>query len=186
MTLGVDDSVIVAQHGTGDFTQIGPTFISTQSLAVDRINDTSAYPAFTNNLTLSTMELYAGSTTLMYWDSAAPSSNINSSGYDIVVGVNGVYKIGTSYQFISGGSSDEVEFFFLKNDAVISRSGGIVQVQNNEEIVQYCEILETLNNGDKIQAGCWTSNAGVYVSTINGNVIQSPAVILTMYRVDTV
>jgi hypothetical protein len=72
----------------------------------------------------------------------------------------------------------------LKNDTVISRSGGIVEVQNNQEIVQYAEVLETCVNGDKIQAGCFTSGTGVYVSTINGNVIQSPAVILTMYRVD--
>jgi hypothetical protein len=130
------------------------------------------------------MELYAASTTLMYWDSVSPSSNINSSGYDVVVGVDGTYKIGASYQFISGGTSDEVEFFLLKNDSVISRSGGIVEVANNQEIVQYAEILETCLNGDKIQAGCYTANSGVFVSTINGNVIQSPAVILTMYKVD--
>jgi hypothetical protein len=161
----------------------GP-FVSTLALNVSSINNNDANPAFTNNLMVSTMELYPASTTLMYWDSASPSLNINSSGYDAVVGINGNYKIGASYQFISGGVSDEVEFFFLKNDSVISRSGGIVEVTNNQEIVQYCEIIETLVNGDKIQAGCWTSNAGVYVSTINGNVIQSPAVILTMYKLD--
>jgi hypothetical protein len=165
-------------------TQVAPASISTLNLNVSTINGLDARPAFTNNLMLSTMELYATSTTLMYWDSASPSSNINSSGYDIVVGVDGTYKIGTSYQFVSGGSASEVEFFLLKNDTVISRSGGIVEVQNNQEIVQYAEVLETCVNGDKIQAGCFTSGTGVYVSTINGNVIQSPAVILTMYRVD--
>ena len=160
--------------------------LSSLTLNVSSINATSAQPAFTNNLMLSTMQLYNASTTLMYWDSASPSSNINTSGYDAVVGVNGTYKIGVSYQFISAGSPNEVEFFVLKNNNVISRSGGIVEVQNNQEIVEYAEILESCVNGDIIQAGCYTTGAGVYVSTINGSVIQSPAVILTMYRVDTV
>jgi hypothetical protein len=160
--------------------------ISTQALFVSSINATSAQPAFTNNLTLSSMTLIPASTTLMYWDSASPSSNINTSGYDAVVGVDGTYKIGVSYQFISAGSSDEVEFFILKNNSVISQSGGIVEVQNNTEIVSYAEVLETLANGDIINAGCFTNGSGVFVSTINGNVIQSPACILTMYRVDTV
>ena len=158
--------------------------ISAPQVLISSINGHDARPAYTNNLMLSTMELYATSTTLMYWDSASPSSNINSSGYDAVVGVNGTYKIGVSYQFISGGSSDEVEFFVLKNNNVIVRSGGIVEVQNNQEIVEYAEIIEQCANGDVIQAGCFTRNPGVYVSTINGNVIQSPAVILTMYKVD--
>jgi hypothetical protein len=69
---------------------------------------------------------------------------------------------------------------------VISQSGGIQQVENNQEIVSYVESIETLANGDTIQVGCYTTGTGVYVSTINGAIIQSPAVILTMYRVDTV
>jgi hypothetical protein len=158
--------------------------LSTQSLFVSSINGNDARPAFTNNLMLSTMELYAASTTLMYWDSTTTSSNINTSGYDAVVGVNGHYKIGTSFQFLSGGSPNEVEFFLLKNDSVISQSGGIQEVDVNQEVVSYVELIEPLNNGDKIQVGCYTAGTGVYVSTINGNVIQSPAVILTMYKID--
>lgn len=160
--------------------------ISAPSLLVSSINGTDARPAYTNNLMLSTMELYAASTTLMYWSTVTTSSNINTSGYDTVVGLDGVFKIGTSFQFLSAGSADEVEFFLLKNDNVIAQSGGIQSVQNNEEIVTYVEVLEPLVNGDKIQVGCFTNNTGVFVSTINGNVIQSPAVIMTMYRVDTV
>jgi hypothetical protein len=158
--------------------------LSTQSLFVSSINGNDARPAYTNNLMLSTMELYNASTTLMYWDSTTASSNINSSGYDVVAGVNGHYKIGASFQFISGGGANEVEFFIVKNDSVISQSGGIIEVQNNEEIIQYVESIESLVNGDKIQIGCYATGTGVYVSTINGNVIQSPAVILTMYKVD--
>lgn len=159
--------------------------VSTQGLLVSSINGYAAGPAFTNNLMTSTMELYAASTTLMYWDSTTTSDNINTTGYDAVVGINGNYKIGASFQFISGGATDEVEFFILKNDAVISQSGGIIELQNNAELVTYVESIESLANGDKIQIGCYTANSNVFVSTINGNVIQSPACILTMYKVDS-
>jgi hypothetical protein len=166
-------------------TFISSGVVSTPSLLVSSINGYAAGPAFTNNLMLSTMELYAASTTLMYWDSVTTSDNINSSGYDAVVGINGNYKIGASFQFVSGGSADEVEFFILKNDAVISQSGGIIELENNAELVTYVESIEPLINGDKIQIGCYTANSNVFVSTINGTVIQSPAVILTMYKVDS-
>jgi hypothetical protein len=143
-----------------------------------------ARPAFLNALTTSTMELYTASTTLMSLDSNTTSSNINISGYDAVVGVNGTYKIGTSFQFISPGSADEVEFFVLKNNVPISYGGGICSVQNNEEIIQYCEIVEPLVNGDAIQVGCFTNGTNVFVSTVVGTAIISPAMILTMYKVN--
>ena len=158
--------------------------ISAPTLLVSSINGNDARPAFTNNLMLSTMELYAASTTLMYWDSTTTSSNINSSGYDVVTGLNGTFKIGASFQFVSAGAADEVECFLLKNNAVISQAGGIVEVANNTELVTYFEVIEPLVNGDTIQVGCYTANNGVFVSTINGTVLQSPAVILTMYKVD--
>jgi hypothetical protein len=160
--------------------------ISAPQVLVSSINGTDARPAYTNNLMLSTMELYNASTTLMYWSTVTTSSNINTTGYDVVPGLNGTFKIGTSFQFVSGGGTNEVEFFLLKNNNVISQSGGIQQVENNQEIVSYVESIETLANGDTIQVGCYTTGTGVYVSTINGAIIQSPAVILTMYRVDTV
>jgi hypothetical protein len=165
-------------------TIITPGILSTPSILVSSINGYDARPALTNNLMLSTMELFAASTTLMYWDSTTTRDNINTSGYDAVVGVNGNYKIGASFQFVSGGATDEVEFFLLKNDAVISQSGGIIELENNAEAVTYVESIESLVNGDKIQIGCYTANSNVFVSTINGNVIQSPACILTMYKVD--
>jgi hypothetical protein len=176
----------VSLGGAGaNATIINNGLLSTTAISISSINGYDAGPAYTNNLALSTFELYAGSTTLMAWSNVTTSANINSSGYDVVVGRNGAYKIGASFQFISGGASDEVEFFILKNDSVISQSGGIIQVQNNEEIVTYVESIESLVNGDKIQIGCFTNNPGVFVSTINGNVIQSPAVILTMYKIDS-
>jgi hypothetical protein len=165
-------------------TQVAPASVSTLNLEVSSINGNDARPAFVNAFSLSTMELAVASTTLMYWTNRTAFSNINVSGYDAVVGVNGNYKIGASYQFVSGGSSSEVEFFFLKNNVPISYGGGIVEVQNNQELVQYCEIIEPLNNGDVIQAGCLTSGSGVFVSTITGTAIESPGVILTMYKVD--
>ena len=169
----------------GGQTIISSGVVSTPSLLVSSINGYAAGPAFTNSLMTSTMELYAASTTLMYWDSTTTSENINVSNYDAVVGINGNYKIGASFQFISGGSADEVEFFILKNDAVIPQSGGIIELQNNAELVTYVESIESLANGDKIQIGCYTANSNVFVSTIVGARISSPSVILTMYKVDS-
>jgi len=177
-------TAIGGQSATGFDNLITVPKISTLALEVSSIVGNDARPAYTNNLMLSTMELYAASTTLMYWDRQSPLSNIHTSGYDVVTGLNGTFKVGTSFQFVSGGPSDEVEFFLLKNGSVLSNSGGIVEVQNNQEIVEYSELIETFVNGDTLQVGCWTSNAGVYVSTIQGNQIQSPAVILTMYKID--
>ena len=162
---------------------LGP-FVSTLALNVSTINGNDPTPAYLNALTTSTMLLYSGSTTLMSLDSRTAFSNINISGYDAVVGVNGTYKIGTSFQFISPGSADEVEFFVLKNSVPISYGGGICQVQNNQNIIQYCEIVEPLINGDAIQVGCYTTGANVYASTTTGVAIVSPAMILTMYKVD--
>ena len=184
MNIGVDDSVLIAQNGGSDFTQIGPTYLNTVDINVSTINGNDARPAYTNNLTLSSMTLIPASTTLMYWDTVTTSSNINTSTYDAQVRVTGAYKIGASFQFISAGSSDEVEFFILKNNTVISQSGGIVEVLNNAEEISYAESVEQLIEGDTIQIGCFTNGSGVFVSTINGNVIQSPACILTMYKVD--
>lgn len=165
-------------------TLVAPQSISTLALNVSSINGNDAQPAYLNALTTSTLLLYAGSTTLMSLDSRTAFSNINISGYDAVVGLNGTYKIGTSFQFISPGSADEVEFFVLKNNSPISYGGGVCQVQNNQNIIQYCEIVETLVNGDSIQVGCFTNGANVYASTTTGTAIVSPAMILTMYKVD--
>jgi hypothetical protein len=176
-TLSLTTSSIVANVGVFQT-------VSTQSLLVSSIVGNDARPAFLNALTTSTMELYTASTTLMSLDSNTTSSNINISGYDAVVGVNGTYKIGTSFQFISPGSADEVEFFVLKNNVPISYGGGICSVQNNEEIIQYCEIVEPLVNGDAIQVGCFTNGTNVFVSTVVGTAIISPAMILTMYKVN--
>jgi len=184
MTLGVDNSVIIDDNNGNDYTEIGPTFISTQSLTVNTINGYEAQPALTNNLMLSTMNLFAASTTLMYWDSTTTSDNINTSGYDVVVGVNGNYKIGCSFQFLETGAPAEVEFFILKNDSPIVQSGGIQEVTTNQELITYFEGIEKLANGDKIQIGCFTNSSNLFVSTINGNIIQSPAAILTMYKLD--
>jgi hypothetical protein len=181
--LSVSDGITISDNNTNNFTEIQPTYISTAQAIISSINDVDARVAYTNNLMLSSMELYAGSTTLMYWSTVTTSSNINTSGYDVVAGLNGAFKIGASFQFISGGATDEVEFFLLKNGSVISQSGGIIELENNQELVTYVESIESLANGDTIQIGCYTANTNVFVSTINGNVIQSPAVILTMYKV---
>lgn len=168
----------------GSQTTLTSNSISTNSLLVSSINTHDARPAYTNNIQTSSMNLFQNSTTLMYWDSTTTNENINTSGYDTVVGLNGVFKIGASFQFLETGAPTEVEYFILKNDNIISQAGGITEVTNNQEIIQYFEVLEPLVNGDKIQVGCFTTGANLYVSTINGNVLQSPAVIMTMYKID--
>ena len=185
-TLGLygASTILMSTLNTNMIGSLSTSLISTASLSVSSINGNNPRPAYTNNLMLSTMELYNASTTLMYWSTITTSSNINTSGYDVVAGLNGTYKIGTSFQFVSGGGTNEVEFFFLKNGTVIAQSGGIQQVENNQEIVSYVESVEPLVNGDTIQVGCYTVGTGVYVSTIQGAIIESPAVILTMYKVD--
>ena len=183
-TLDIGASTILLSANNTTTQSLSTIRHSTSALSVSSINGNNPRPAYTNNLMLSTMELYNASTTLMYWSTVTTSSNINTSGYDVVPGLNGTYKIGTSFQFVSGGGTNEVEFFFLKNGTVITQSGGIQEVQNNQEIVSYVESVETLANGDTIQVGCYTTGTGVYVSTIQGTIIESPAVILTMYKVD--
>lgn len=185
-TLGLygASTILMSTLNTNMIGSLSTSQISTASLSVSSINGNEPRPAYTNNLMLSTMELYNASTTLMYWSTTTTSSNINTSGYDVVAGLNGTYKIGTSFQFVSGGGTNEVEFFFLKNGTVITQSGGIQQVENNQEIVSYVESVEPLVNGDTIQVGCYTVGTGVYVSTIQGAIIESPAAILTMYKVD--
>jgi hypothetical protein len=174
----------VAFGAPGTQTVINAGIVSTPSVLVSTINGYDPRPALTNNLCLSTMNLYAASTTLMYWDTTSTSDNINTSGYDVVVGVNGNYKIGCSFQFLETGAPAPVEFFILKNDTPIVQSGGIQTITTNQELITYFEGIEKLVNGDKIQIGCFTNAASLTVSTINGNVIQSPSAILTMYKLD--
>lgn len=188
LTLDVLDEVIVA---TGNnFSQITATslttsLVSTNSIiTLSSINGNDARPAYTNNLALSSFNLYAGSTTLMAWSTTTTSSNINTSGYDVVVGLNGTFKIGCSFQFLNGGANEEIEYFFLKNDSVIAESGSMISIGNNDENISYAEIIEPLVNGDKIQIGCFTNSAQAVASTINGNVVICPAAILTVYKID--
>ena len=184
ITAGVDGSFFVTDNNSNNISELNPTYLSTNQVICATLNGNDAQPAYTNNIQTSTMDLYAASTTLLYWDSTSASSNINTSGYDTVVGVTGTYKVGVSLQFNNTSGADQVEFFFLKNNSVISQAGGITNVQNNVESLEYCEIVEPLNNGDSIQVGCYTGSADVRLSTINGTVLQSPAAILTMYKID--
>ena len=157
--------------------------ISTTSFAVSSINGNNARVAYTNNLCLSTMDLYQNSTTLVHWSTVTTSSNINTSDYDVVVGTNGVYKFGVSLQLDNTSGTDEVEYFFVKNDVVIDKSATFVTVANNTETTAYTEIIEPMANGDKIQIGLYTTETDVRLSTIGGNVTISPGAILTAYKI---
>ena len=164
---------------------MGP-FMSTLDLNVSSINSVDARKAYTNNLQLSTMTLYTASTTLAYWDSTTTSSNINTTGYDTVVGVNGTYKVGFSVQATNVGGNDDMSFFFLKNDVAIPNSATYSLIKNNELITAYAEIIEPCLNGDKLQIGLYTTGTNVIVSTIGGVTPagDAPAGIFTCYKVD--
>jgi hypothetical protein len=130
------------------------------------------------------MELYTASTTLCYFSTMTTDSNINVAGYDAAVGKNGVYKIGVSLQFINQAGTDEVEFAFFKNGTVIPNAGGIINIGNGDELLTYMETIESLANGDAIQVGCYTTGTNVYLSTVQGTLVESPAAILTMYKLN--
>jgi hypothetical protein len=188
-TLGLygASTILMSTLNTSLTGSLSTSQISTGALRVSSINGNNTQVAFTNNLQLSTMRLYAASTTLCYWDNTTTSSNINSSGYDVVVGTSGTYKIGASYQFNNTSGADSVRYFFLKNDTPITNSASYTTVNNNSELVAYSEILEPLANGDKIQTGVYTASSDIYLSTMitGAPVPDSPAVILTMYKIDS-
>lgn len=169
---------------TGQECVISTGTISTPALLVSSINGNDARPAYTNNLCLSTMDLYAASTTLLHWSTVTTSSNINTSDYDVVVGLNGTFKIGVSLQMNNRSGSDTLEFAFFKNDAPINYTATIETIPNNELTTAYAEILEPLVNGDKIQIGCYTASSDLICSTVQGNLAISPGAILTVYKVD--
>ena len=187
-TLGLygASTILMSTLNTNMIGSLSTPLISTGALTVSTINGNNANVAFTNNLQLSTMQLYTASTTLCYWDSVTTSSNINTSGYDIVVGTNGTYKIGASYQFNNTSGADVARYFFLKNDVPITNSASYTNIANNAELVAYSEILEPLVNGDKIQTGVYSGSSDIYLSTMvtGGSVPDSPAVILTMYKIN--
>ena len=187
-TLGLygASTILMSTLNTNMIGSLSTPLISTGALTVSTINGNNANVAFTNNIQTSTMKLYTASTTLCYWDSVTTSSNINTSGYDITVGTNGTYKIGASYQFNNTSGADIARYFFLKNDTPITNSASYTNIANNAELVAYSEILEPLVNGDKIQTGVYSASSDIYLSTMitGGSVPDSPAVILTMYKIN--
>lgn len=165
-------------------TLITPT-LSTQSIFVSSILGNDARPAFTNNITLSTMNLYTASTTLAYFNRVSVNCNVNTSGYDAVVGVDGTYKIGFSFQAVNTGAQDDLSFFFMKNGSVIADSASYSVIKNNEYKLGYAEILETCANGDTINIGLYTTGAGVSISSIVGGLAgDAPAGITSIYKIN--
>jgi hypothetical protein len=153
---------------------------------VSSINGTNAIPAYGSFLTLSTMNLVQSNTTLIHFSTAAISSNIGFTDYDIQFQQNGVYKCGVSFQFDNTSGNDVVEYFFQRNSNTIAYSGTITTIPNNTEHTAYTEIMEYFSTGETLQVGLYTDEADVYISTIQGNVAISPGAITSVYRVDTV
>lgn len=160
--------------------------ISAPLVLVSSINGTNALPAYGSFLTLSSMNLVQSNTTLLHFSTAAISSNIQFTDYDIRFQQNGVYKCGVSFQFDNTSGNDVVEYFFQKNSNTINYSGTITTVPNNTEHTAYTEIMEYFSTGETLQVGMYTDEGDVFISTIQGAVAISPAAITTVYRVDTV
>lgn len=158
--------------------------ISAPSLLVSSINGNNAQVAYANILQLSSMQLAQSNSTICWWDSISPNSFVNASGYDIVIGQNGTYKIGASRQYNNTSGSDVVEYYFMKNGQPIEYTNSKTQIVNNSELIAYSEIVDTFVNGDSIQLGQYTTSADIYLSTFPGAYCSSPAVICTIYKVD--
>jgi hypothetical protein len=176
-TLTLTTSSIVAN--TGVFQTL-----STQSLLVSSIIGNDARPAYTNNFQTSTMVLTASVPELGYWNSASPTSNVNTSGYDCIVGVNGTYKMGCRIQGFNGsgggGGSEEILLNFLKNSSTITNVQTTQELANNSEESIYQECLVQCANGDNLQVEYFSSDNNIQVFAT----ATSPAAILTVYKID--
>jgi hypothetical protein len=176
-TLSLTTSSIVANVGVFQT-------VSTQSLLVSSIIGNDARPAYTNNFQTSTMTLTASVPELGYWNSASPSSNINTSGYDCIVGVNGTYKMGCRIQGFNGsgggGGTEEILLNFLKNSSTLTNVQTTQELDNNSEESIYMECLVPCVNGDNLQVQYFSSDNNIQVFAT----ATSPAAILTVYKID--
>jgi hypothetical protein len=158
--------------------------VSTQSLLVSSIVGNDARPAYTNNFQTSTMNLTASVAELGYWNSATPSSNVNTSGYDCIVGVNGTYKMGCRIQGFNGsgggGGREEILLNFLKNSSTLTNVETTQELDNNSEESIYMECLVPCVNGDNLQVQYFSSDNNIQVFAT----ATSPAAILTVYKID--
>ena len=111
----------------------------------------------------------------------------------LVVNVNGVYKVGTSIQFLKGGGGEvEVDIWFRKNGNDIPHSASAVILTGGAGSRQfsYVEIIDQLNAGDFIEIVVGTTDATISVEAFAEQVAPPfarpsiPSIITTIYKLN--
>ena len=111
----------------------------------------------------------------------------------LVVNVNGVYKVGTSIQFLKGGGGEvEVDIWFRKNGNDIPHSASSIFLTGgaNTKLFAYVEIIEQLNAGEFVEIVVATIDATISVSAIPAQVAPPytrpsiPSIITTIYKLN--
>lgn len=110
----------------------------------------------------------------------------------LVVNVNGVYKVGTSIQFLKGGGGQvEVDLWFRKNGNDILHSASVIVLTGGAGSRQfaYVEIIEQLNNGEFIEVVVGTTDATISALSAVAQALpfprpSIPSIITTIYKLN--
>jgi hypothetical protein len=109
------------------------------------------------------------------------------------VNVNGVYKVGTSIQFLKGGGGQvEVDIWFRKNGNDIPHSASAIILTGGAGSRQfsYVEIIDQFNAGDFIEIVVATTDATISVEAFAEQVAPPytrpsiPSIITTIYKLN--
>jgi len=155
LSLGVDSSVLVTQNGAGDFTEIGPTFISTLALAVSTINDVvfPQQPIYCEFTTTSTIVVgTSNQATVIPLDSTNIQEGINLDAGDVEILTGGTYLYTFNVQLDkTGGGAEFCDLWIRINGSDYGGTGSRVTVQGNTgQVLAVCQFILRLNAGDKV------------------------------------
>lgn len=155
MTLGVDTSVIIDDNNGNDFTEIGPTYISTQALAVSTINDVvfPQQPIYCEFTTTSTITVSGSNIpTVIPLDTTNIFEGINLDAGDVELLTAGTYLYTFNVQLDkTGGGIDICDLWLRVNGTDYGGTGSRISVQGNTgQCLAVCSFVLRLNAGDKI------------------------------------
>jgi hypothetical protein len=155
MTLGVDVSLIVDDNNGNDFTEIGPTYISTQALAVSTINDVPfpQQPIYCEFTTTSTIVVgTSNQPTVIPLDSTNIQEGINLDAGDVEILTGGTYLYNFNVQLDkTGGGNEFCDLWLRINGSDYGGTGSRVTVQGNTgQCLAVCQFVLRLNANDKI------------------------------------
>jgi hypothetical protein len=155
LTLGVDSSVIIDDNATGDFTEIGPTYISTQALAVSTINDVvfPQQPIYCEFTTTSTIVVgTSNQPTVIPLDSTNVQEGINLDAGDVEILTSGTYLYNFNVQLDkTGGGIEFCDLWLRINGSDYGGTGSRVTIQGNTgQCLAVCQFILPLNANDKV------------------------------------